>query len=150
MIGRLVHKIDFERALATTPRSRSTHFAVHHVHGGPALVKRASQEPAEPELSTGDEQKLSASVDNLLVGHWLGCVIPKRHARRSVTRNLLRRQIRTAMFLHESLLAPGLWLVRLRVPFAPQAFVSAASPRLRNAARDELAQLFSRAARLPC
>jgi ribonuclease P protein component len=71
-------------------------------------------------------------------GHWLGVVLPKRLARRAVTRNLLRRQIRAATLRHLSTLPPGLWVVRLRAPFAVADFVSAASSRLRQAARDEL------------
>lgn len=85
-------------------------------------------------------------VDSLPDGHWLGAVIPKRHARRSVTRNLLRRQIRAVMSDQLSTLPAGLWLVRLRAPFARAEFVSAASPLLRQTARAELQQLFTRAA----
>ena len=84
-------------------------------------------------------------MDNLPDGHWLGSVIPKRHARRSVTRNLLRRQIRAVMSDQLASLPPGLWLVRLRTPFAKEQFVSAASDALREAARAELQQLFVRA-----
>ena len=51
------------------------------------------------------------------------------------------------MTMHASGLLPGLWLVRLRSPFAAAQFVSAASVALRDAARDELQQLFTRAAR---
>jgi ribonuclease P protein component len=85
-------------------------------------------------------------VDDLPGGHWLGSVIPKRHARRSVTRSLLKRQVRSAMSRHVALLPPGLWLVRLRAPFTTQSFPSAASTALRDAARAELEQLFARAA----
>ncbi|MEP7283005.1 MAG: ribonuclease P protein component [Rubrivivax sp.] len=70
--------------------------------------------------------------------HWLGVVLPKRLARRSVTRNLLRRQIRAAVLRHQAALPPGLWVVRLRAPFAPAEYISAASLPLRRAARDEL------------
>ena len=85
-------------------------------------------------------------------GYWLGSVIPKRHARRAVTRNLLRRQIRAVMAGQLARLPPGLWLVRLRTPFDRTQFVSAASDALCEAARDELQQLFSRAAQAgdPC
>lgn len=88
-------------------------------------------------------------MDSSLDGHWLGAVIPKRHARRSVTRNLLRRQIRAVMTDQLGTLPAGLWLVRLRSPFAKVDFVSAASPLLRQAARAELQQLFTRAALQP-
>ncbi len=78
-------------------------------------------------------------------GRWLGTVVPKRHARRSLTRVLLKRQIRAAMERHAEALPPGLWVVRLRAPFAPAQFPSAASQALRTAARVELEQLLGRA-----
>ena len=88
----------------------------------------------------------------LAEGCWLGTVVPKRHARRSVTRSLLKRQIRAALDIaaHADL-APGLWVVRLRAPFDRKQFPSAASDALRAAARAELDQLVRKllAARAP-
>lgn len=78
-------------------------------------------------------------------GQWGGCVIPKRHARRSVTRNLLKRQIRAAFDRHAAALPAGLWVVRLKAPFATGQFPSAASDALRAAARAELDTLLARA-----
>jgi ribonuclease P protein component len=147
MIGRLVQSADFQRLLATPMRSRSAHFAVHHVAAGPALPPRRVVHPSSTEISTDSAPECAAAVDKPLEGHWLGSVIPKRHARRSVTRNLLRRQIRAVMADQLEQLPPGLWLVRLRTPFARQDFPSAASAALRQAARAELAQLFERAGR---
>lgn len=88
---------------------------------------------------------MPVAVDKAPEGHWLGSVIPKRHARRSVTRNLLRRQIRAVMADQIDQLPAGLWLVRLRAPFARADFPSADSEALRQAARAELHQLFQRA-----
>lgn len=76
---------------------------------------------------------------------WLGMVIPKRLARRSVTRNLLRRQVRAAVARHLAVMVPGIWLVRLRSPFDAVQYRSAASSALRSAARAELDQLLQRA-----
>jgi ribonuclease P protein component len=143
MIGRLVHTVDIARVLATPPRSRSTHFAVHHVAASPAKHRRGA---AESELSTGDEPILAVPVDKMPGHHWVGCVVPKRHARRAVTRTLLKRQIRAALGRHASALQPGLWLVRLRSPFVKTAFPSAASAALSSAACDELDRLLARAA----
>ena len=78
---------------------------------------------------------------------WLGLVVPKRHARRSVTRSLFKRQIRAAVGRHAEALANGLWVVRLRAPFDKAAFPSAASVALRQAARAELDGLLASAAR---
>lgn len=75
---------------------------------------------------------------------WLGAVVPKRHARRSVTRTLLKRQIREVVRGEAAALAEGLWVVRLRAPFDRARFISAASDALRQAVRSELEQLLRR------
>jgi ribonuclease P protein component len=77
---------------------------------------------------------------------WLGAVVPKRHARRSVTRTLLKRQIRAVVTGHAASLAGGLWVVRLRAPFDRTRFVSAASDELKAVARAELEHLMLAAA----
>ena len=142
MIGRLRHKSDFERVLAVPPCSRSTHFALHHVQACAGVM--ASVESAD--LCTGHAPIVVSPVDKLEAQHWLGCVVPKRHAARAVTRNLLRRQARAAMQRHAARLRPGLWLLRLRQPFARSAgFVSADSQALRSAVSSELDKLFARA-----
>jgi ribonuclease P protein component len=142
MLGRLLQKTDFERLLAVPPCSRSTHFAVHHLQAWPSSPRRSGVD----KLCTGDAPDSTPSVDNIVDGHWLGTVIPKRHAARAVTRNLLRRQVRAAVLRHQGGLRAGLWLVRLRRPFDKTQFVSAASDALRRAAADELDRLLRRAA----
>lgn len=77
---------------------------------------------------------------------WLGLVVPKRHAKRSVTRSLLKRQMRTVMAAQADSLPPGLWVLRLKAPFDRKLFTSPASDPLREAAGDELLQLLQRAA----
>jgi ribonuclease P protein component len=146
MIGRIVRSADFERVLGKPSRARSSHFAVHHV------VARPSQ-PARPgkalsteadELSTGDVQPVHSPVDDLPVeACWLGVVVPKRHAKRAVTRSLFKRQIRQA-FDGLPALPAGLWVVRLRSPFDRKLFPSASSDALRAVVREELAQLVGR------
>lgn len=82
----------------------------------------------------------------LLAGQWLGLVVPKRHARRSVTRTLLKRQMRAAMAEGAGALPPGLWVLRLKSGFDARSFPSAASEALRRSARAELRLLIERAA----
>ena len=158
----LQHKLDFEKVLSTQARSRSTHFAVHHVGQAPTRPVppaqrrlQAAQALALSQLSTSDAPVEGVPVDNLPStapetapqGHWLGTVVPKRHAKRSVTRALLKRQMRAALARHAGQLPPGLWLLRLKAPFAKQDFPSAASEALRAAALAELDLLFKRALR---
>jgi len=78
---------------------------------------------------------------------WLGLVVPKRHAKRAVTRTLVKRQIRNVAATCAPQLEPGLWVVRQRSPFDVKQFPSAASDALKEAARAELRALFDRAVR---
>jgi ribonuclease P protein component len=160
MIGRIVRPADFQRVLAIPPCSRSAHFAVHHLAGRPSLARADRQTslsavlvPAlSPELSTGLLTTAARLVDELAVSphsassasHWLGLVVPKRHAKRAVTRNLIKRQIRAAMALHAPALPAGLWVVRLKQPFDRREFLSPASVPLRDSAHREIAMLFGR------
>ena len=72
----------------------------------------------------------------------LGALIPKRWAKRAVTRNLIKRQIYevSALYAHE--LTPTAHVVRLRAEFDKRHFVSASSVVLKKAVRNELTQLF--------
>jgi len=81
------------------------------------------------------------------IARWLGLVVPKKHAKRAVTRTLVKRQIRHIAAACAPQLEPGLWVVRQRSPFDPKQFPSAASDALKEAAREELRALFDRAMR---
>lgn len=76
---------------------------------------------------------------------WFGAMIPKRWARRAVTRNLIKRQIYSIVAEHEAALPAAAYLVRLRSAFPRQQFKSAASDTLRIAVRAEVEQLFDKA-----
>ena len=155
MIGRLLRSTDFERVLRTRTRASSTHFALHHLLGLPSLphkpMGQAEILASSSELSTGNAPRMLEPVDDLPSGAqrgvWLGTVVPKRHARRAVTRTLLKRQIRLAVSARAGALLGGLWVVRLRAPFDKVMFPSAASVALRTSARRELDLLLSSAAR---
>jgi ribonuclease P protein component len=138
-----VSTADFERVLGARPWARSTHFAVHHLAEQPANVPNSM--PAD-RLSTGGAPAQGTPVDDS-PSLWLGTVVPKRHARRAVTRSLLKRQMRAALDRHATALPHGLWVLRLRAPFDKTRFASAASDALRRAARDELDGLLARDAR---
>jgi ribonuclease P protein component len=153
MIGRLERSIDFERVLRWPSLAKSAHFAIHHLHDAPS----PAQQRPKRELSTGGACVVARSVDDSRrarteatastaapPGQWLGAVVPKRHARRAVTRNLLKRQIRATARQYASSLAFGLWVVRLRAPFDRTLFFSAASDALKRAARTELEAALAR------
>ena len=150
MMARLVHSADFDRLRATRPWARSEHFAVHHLPAGPSEARRSAPAAAaasgSAELSTDVDNKVTMAVDKSPDAHWLGCVLPKRLARRAVTRNLLRRQIRAAMQRHAAALPAGLWVFRLRAAFPRTVYLSAASQALRQAVRGERDAMLSAAA----
>jgi ribonuclease P protein component len=143
-LGRLVATADFERVLATRSRASTPHFALHHLETLPVPRPGPRRGPVWPKLSTNVDQTSAQPVEDLSSASpgaapiWVGAVVPKRHARRAVTRSLIKRQIRAATARHAARLAPGLWIVRLRAPFDPLRFVSAGSPALRRAVRSEL------------
>ena len=149
MIGRLRQGADFQRLLAAPVQRRSAHFCLQFVYGTPTVPRPVAKAVPPHEFSTGSSEILTGSVDNSAAqtlaapsvateARWLGCVVPKRHARRAVTRSMLKRQMRAAVERHAQALAPGLWLLRLRSGFAVKQFPSADSAALRAAARAEL------------
>lgn len=157
MIHRLVQSAHFECAMAAPQKSRSIHFAVHYLAQRPVAARE--QRAAAPErgfadaiplnptdLSTGLQADGTMPVDDSPQAHWLGYVVPKRHAKRAVTRSLLKRHIRAAFERHAAALPHGIWLVRLRSPFARTDFASARSEALAQQARLELDRLLEQAA----
>jgi ribonuclease P protein component len=153
VIAHLVRSEDFERVLRTRSCGSSPHFALHHLPERPSRPPRALKARVSRELSTTAPLVDPLAVDDPLAAApgalWFGSVVPKRHARRAVTRTLLKRQIRAAIAEHRETLADGLWVVRLRAPFDRGTFVSAASERLKSAARAELGLLMQRGAARP-
>ena len=161
-LGRLVRSADFERVLGQRSRAQGAHFALHHLRATPSGPGPGREKARNHKLSTDLEPTMVRSVDDLsgevpaqtpegsraplVQGLWIGAVVPKRHARRSVTRTLLKRQIYAAVTARADALPAGLWVVRLRAGFERAAFPSAASNALRQAARTELDGLLERCA----
>ena len=121
---RLKTRPQFQAALAGVTVARTAHFALHRC-------------------------ALSAAPDTGVAlfdapGVWLGAMVPKRWARRAVTRNAIKRQIYVQATAHAGTLPEAAHVVRLRAAFDRKEFVSASSDRLKAAVRLELAQLFAR------
>ena len=70
-----------------------------------------------------------------------GVVLPKRWAKRAVTRNTIKRQITSV--IEAAPLPAAAYVVRLRSTFDRTLFISATSVALKRAVRDELQQLFA-------
>jgi ribonuclease P protein component len=76
---------------------------------------------------------------------WVGAMVPKRWAKRAVTRNAIKRQVYNVSVQFEHALSKSAHLVRLRSAFDRVQFVSASSTVLKDSVRAELFQLFERA-----
>jgi ribonuclease P protein component len=125
---RLKTRAQFQAVLAGATVARTAHFALHRC----ALDLASSAQP------------LFASDDV-----WLGAMVPKRWARRAVTRNAIKRQIYAVSAAPGVALPRAAHVVRLRAGFDRKEFVSATSDKLKAAVRAELQQLLARAARPP-
>ena len=151
--GRIQRAADFERLLGQSSRARSSWFAVHHLSSLPSRAV-SPRHSLLTGLSTDSSPAAAPHVDEspptgVVTGHWLGLVVPKRLAKRAVTRNLVKRLVRATLL--EQLragvpLPPGLWAVRLRSPIDRRQFPSASSEALRSRLREELGTLWRRAA----
>lgn len=100
--------------------------------------------PASETPALAAEQR-PASAGPSVRQAWIGALVPKRWARRAVTRNTIRRQIYAVGAEMEPGLAPAAHVVRLRAGFDRAQFVSATSVQLKRAVRSELQQLFRQA-----
>ncbi len=113
--ARLHDKAHYEQGLDQRILARSSHFALH----------------APPATADQHEQR------------WIGAVIPKRWAKRAVTRNTIRRQIHEVWADWANQLPSGICVVRLQKAYAHSDYPSAKSVSLRQAVRQELNALFA-------
>lgn len=135
---RLKTRPQFQAALAGGTVSRTAHFALHRL---PLLARAGNPEAPTPTAGPApDEAQALFAVD----GVWLGAMVPKRWARRAVTRNAIKRQIYAVSAHFEPRLPAAAHVVRLRAAFDRRQFISASSEQLKLAVRQELQQLFER------
>ena len=144
---RLKTRPQFQAAMAGGTVSRTAHFALHRLvveADGSAPAGQPGAAPPGPGSlpSTQGPQALFAVQDV-----WLGAMVPKRWARRAVTRNTIKRQIYAVAAGFEARMQPAAHVVRLRAAFDRKHFVSATSDTLKDAVRAELQQLFAAAER---
>jgi ribonuclease P protein component len=75
----------------------------------------------------------------------IGAVVPKRWAKRAVTRNLIKRQIYAYVMCNLQEKKSGDMVVRLKKTFSAKEYISASSIALKSNVRMELRQLFAKA-----
>ncbi len=122
----LLSRAHFQAVLRTPPVANSEHFALHRVEL--ALFKELFGQSRPTKASS------LAGFDEDLVG----ALLPKKWAKRAVTRNAIRRQIyRVSNQLNPD--APACaHVVRMKKKLDPKAFLSASSVTLKSAIYQEL------------
>lgn len=136
-VQRLKTRAQFEAVMAGQTVSRTAHFALH---------RSALELSPSAEASTGPGSPRSQALFAVRAP-WIGAVVPKRWARRAVTRNTIKRQIYAVVQDLQVQLPEAAHVVRLRAGFDRQQFTSATSVPLKRAVRAELQQLFAGARR---
>ena len=116
---RLKTRPQFQAVLAGELVSKSSHFALHKLE--------------LTALGSANKSSLFPLHETLI-----GAVVPKRWAKRAVTRNAIKRQIYTVCVKLEAASPNAAFVVRLRQEFARKDFVSASSVLLKEAVRLEL------------
>jgi ribonuclease P protein component len=126
--------------------AKTEHFALQAAHAG-----RVVQEISTADAPGGDDavdKSFSIAVVRPSAQLGLALVVPKRHAKRAATRNLVKRQMREVAWRRREVWPRTQLLIRQRSAFSPQHYRSAASAALRQAVRSELDRLFAQAAEL--
>ncbi len=161
---RLKTRAQFQAVLAGATVARSEHFALHRKMlidrpSSPAATDSAKLvdfvDPAVPSgsASTGPSSGAAGFVapvpSRLFRGAdlWLGAMVPKRWAKRAVTRNAIKRQIYNVSADFAPLRQPAAFVVRLRRDFSRKEYLSPSSDRLKQDVRTELLALMQDGAR---
>ncbi|MGB4117857.1 MAG: ribonuclease P protein component [Polaromonas sp.] len=123
---RLKTRPQFQAVLSGLLVAKTSHFALHRI-----------------EIQTNNTADVLALFP--VAAAWIGAMVPKRWAKRAVTRNAIKRQIYTVSASLTSPIPQAAFLVRLRREFSRKDFPSATSTALKEAVRSELLVLMQSA-----
>ena len=139
---RLKTRSQFQAVLAGITVARTPHFALHRLVPDSAALEPGTVHPS----LVSETASIAASASAFQVtSAWIGALVPKRWAKRAVTRNMIKRQIYTMTQNKEPAPMVAAHVVRLRAGFGLAQYPSATSMALKAAVRLELEQLFARA-----
>ena len=132
---RLKTRAQFQAVLAGTIVAKTAHFALHRSKLG---AKAALIRDGLPVDSTWLFRQHAT---------WIGAMVPKRWAKRAVTRNAIKRQIYTVSADFSQFYPPAAFVIRLRSGFSKMEFTSAVSDQLKQAVRTEIQALMQAGAK---
>jgi ribonuclease P protein component len=145
-LQRLKTRAQFQAVLAGTTVARSEHFALHRselpLQSDSVAEANESGQETKDMLSEPRSQPLFPVLDL-----WMGAMVPKRWAKRAVTRNAIKRQIYTVSAVFSPQHRQAAFVVRLRRDFSRKVYLSASSDQLKQVVRTELLSLMRDGAR---
>jgi ribonuclease P protein component len=130
-VQRIETHAQFQLILAASTVARTEHFVMHAA---------SLQEMQGCNLSSTNIPTEAAQSKPQI---WLGALVPKRWAKRAVTRNTIKRQIYSVAQELEANLPKLAHVIRLRKGFSLTQFKSASSSPLKKAVRLELQNLLN-------
>jgi ribonuclease P protein component len=131
-VQRLKTRVQFQAVTAAGIVARTAHFALHRM---------SIDAPPSTGLGSEGPQALFPVRDA-----WMGVILPKRWAKRAVTRNAIKRQVYSLSEAMQPPLPAAAHVVRLRAGLERAQSQSATSDALKRAVRAELQLLLKRAA----
>lgn len=134
---RLKTRAQFQAVLAGAMVAKTSHFVLHR--------NRLDATPAAMQAGEASEAAALFRVQDM----WIGAMVPKRWAKRAVTRNAIKRQIYAVSADFSDQYPQAAFVVRLRRAFDRTEFVSAVSDQLRQAVRAEVQALMQAGAKAP-
>ena len=146
---RLKTRPQFQAVLAGSVIAKTEHFVLHRndldataPESGPESAKELSSRKTIPANGAAAPAIVDSAQGLFPVQDiWIGAMVPKRWARRAVTRNAIKRQIYNVSADSMQNYPRAAFLVRLRREFSRKVFISATSMQLKEAVRNEVQAL---------
>jgi len=150
-VQRLKTRPQFQAVLAGSVIAKTEHFVLHRnrleaiaptapLAGSDAAKERSSRKTI-PDNGNAAPAEVAVRVLFPVCDIWIGAMVPKRWAKRAVTRNAIKRQIYNVSADSMQNYPQAAFLVRLRCEFSRKEFLSATSMQLKEAVRIEVQAL---------
>jgi len=144
-LQRLKTRAQFQAVLAGETVARSEHFALHRARL--PCGDRVTPGGGASEVVMATARDLKSLPLFPVLDLWIGAMVPKRWAKRAVTRNAIKRQIYTVSADFSPKQRQAAFVVRLRRDFSRKVYLSASSDYLKHSVRTELLALMQEGAR---
>jgi ribonuclease P protein component len=125
-LQRLKTRAQFQAVLAGGTVARSEHFALHRTrltNGGQDVAGKVAPDFVVKAMADVSKSQSLFPMFDL----WIGAMVPKRWAKRAVTRNAIKRQIYTVSADFSPKQRQSAFVVRLRRDFSRKIYLSASS-----------------------